>query len=84
MMSGSGCSVLAMTEHTVSLNGRAAANIRAELAKRRLTQEDVATRAGLSRVVLTDLLAERSRITLDKLEAIAGVLDVEPSKLLND
>lgn len=81
MTSGGGCSVLAMTD---TLNGRAAANIRAELARRRLTQEDVASRAGMPRTVLTELLAERTRITLDKLEALAAVLEVEPAKLLND
>jgi transcriptional regulator with XRE-family HTH domain len=69
---------------TDTLNGRAAANIRAELAKRRLTQESFAEACGMPRTVLTELLAERTRITLERLETIAGVLDIEPAKLLND
>lgn len=67
-----------------TLNGRAAANIRAEIARRRLRQEDMATALEWPRTVLSELLNERTQITLTKLEQIAGVLDVDPSKLLND
>lgn len=81
MTSGGGCSVLAMTD---TLNGRAAANIRAELARRRLTQEQFAEACQMPRTVLTELLAERTRITLERLETIARVLELEPAKLLND
>lgn len=69
---------------TDTLNGRVAANIRAEIAKRRLRQDDVATALDWPRSVLSELLNERTQITLTKLEKIAAVLDVEPSKLLND
>ena len=67
-----------------TLNGRAAANIRAVLAVRRMTHEELAVKAGLSRGVVTAMLSGGSNITLRKLELMAGALDVEPSKLLND
>ena len=73
--------VLAMTD---TLNGRAAANLRGEIVRRGLTQEQFADRAGLSRNTLGNLLAGRTTIDLDRLERFAEILDVEPSKLLND
>lgn len=69
---------------TDTLNGRAAANIRAELARRRITQEEFAERIGMGRTAVTAMLAGQTAITLPKLERIADALDVEPSKLLND
>lgn len=69
---------------TDSLNSRTAANIRAELARRRITQEEFADRLGMGRTSVTAMLLGQTAITLPKLERIAAVLDVEPSKLLND
>lgn len=69
---------------TDSLNSRTAANIRAELARRRITQEEFAERIGMGRTSVTAMLLGQTAITLPKLERIAAVLDVEPSKLLND
>lgn len=81
MTSGIDATVLPMTD---TLNSRAAANIRAEMARHRVSQEDLATAAGLSRPALSDLLGEKTQITLAKLDAIATALEVEPAKLLND
>jgi len=67
-----------------TLNSRTAANIRAELARRRITQEEFAERIGMGRTSVTAMLAGQTAITLPKLERIADVLEVEPSKLLND
>jgi len=69
---------------TDTLNGRTAANIRAELARRRITQEEFAERIGMGRTSVTAMLLGQTAITLPKLERIAAVLEVEPSKLLND
>lgn len=66
---------------TDTLNGRAAANIRAELARRELTQVELASRLGLSESALSRRL---KKLTLWDLDNIALVLQVEPSKLLND
>lgn len=69
---------------TDTLNGRAAANIRAQMARHKVKHEDLATAAGLSRSALGDLLSEKTQITLSKLDAIATALEVEPAKLLDD
>lgn len=69
---------------TDTLNSRTAANIRAELARRRITQEEFAERIGMGRTSVTAMLLGQTAITLPKLERIADVLEVEPSKLLND
>lgn len=69
---------------TDTLNGRTAANIRAELARRRITQEEFAERIGMGRTSVTAMLLGQTAITLPKLQRIAEYLEVEPSKLLND
>jgi transcriptional regulator with XRE-family HTH domain len=67
-----------------TLNSRTAANIRAELARRRITQEEFAERLGMGRTSVTAMLLGQTAITLPKLERIAELLEMEPSKLLND
>lgn len=74
--------VLAMT--TDSLSGRVAANIRAELARRRLTHEEFADTMHMSRQAMTNRLLGRTPISLDELADFAAALDVEPAKLIND
>jgi transcriptional regulator with XRE-family HTH domain len=69
---------------TDTLNGRVAANIRAEMARRQINQETLAAATGLSRPALSDLLLNKTQITLTKLDAIAHALEVEPAKLIND
>lgn len=69
---------------TDTLNGRAAANIRAELARRQMTQEQLADQIGMGRTAVTAMLANQTGITLTKLERIAGLFGIEPAKLLND
>lgn len=69
---------------TDTLNDRVAANIRAELARRKITQEQFAESIGMGRTAFTALVAGRTAINLRKLERIATVLKVEPSKLLSD
>lgn len=69
---------------TLQLNSRAAANLRAELARRQIKQEEFAQSIGMSRPTLTAILNGQTNITLSRLEVIAAALDLEPSKLLND
>lgn len=69
---------------TLELNSRTAANIRAELARKQIKQEQFAELVGMSRPRLTMLLNGQTNITLSRLEVIAAALEVEPSKLLND
>lgn len=67
-----------------SLTETAAGNIRAELGRRQWSQTTLADKLGWTRSTLSTMLAGRQHITLAKLEQIADVLEVEPSKLLND
>lgn len=67
-----------------TLSGRVAANLRAELARRGLTQEQFADRAGVHRTTMTRMLSGTTTLDLERLEQLAGLLELEPSKLLND
>jgi len=69
---------------TDTLNSRAAANIRGEIARRGLTQEEFAERAGMSRNTLGNLLAGRTVIDLYRLDLFARLLEVEPARLITD
>lgn len=69
---------------TDTLSGRAAANLRAEIARRNLTQEEFADRAGISRNTLGNILAGRTVLDLDRLDTFARLLEIEPAKLIND
>jgi transcriptional regulator with XRE-family HTH domain len=67
-----------------TLSGRVAANLRAELARRGLTQETFADQAGVHRTTMTRMLNGSTSMDLERLEQLARILEVEPSKLLND
>lgn len=67
-----------------TLNDRVATNIRAELTRRKLTQEEFAEKAKLGRTTMQALLAGRVGISIDRLALFAAILEVEPAKLLND
>ena len=65
-----------------TLNSRTAANIRAELARRRITQEEFAATLGIGRTAVTAMLNGQTAITLDKLELVAAALGMDPRDLL--
>lgn len=67
-----------------TLNSRAASNLRGEIARRNMTQEEFADKARISRNTLGNILNGRTVIDLDRLQVFAGLLDIEPAKLLND
>lgn len=67
-----------------TLNDRVATNIRAELTRRKLTQEEFAAKAKIGRTTMQALLAGRVGITINRLALFASILEVEPAKLLND
>ncbi|MBT1155875.1 helix-turn-helix transcriptional regulator [Aminobacter anthyllidis] len=52
--------------------------------ERRLSQEQLAHLAGCARAYLSGAEAGRRNATLDILEALATVLEVEPADLLKD
>ena len=67
-----------------TLNRTAAGNMRAELARRGMLQSELADKLKLTRPTVTAILNGTTSITLDRLQQIADVLEVEPAKLLND
>jgi transcriptional regulator with XRE-family HTH domain len=69
---------------TDTLNRRAAANLRGEIARRNLTQEEFAEKAQISRNTLGNLLAGRTVLDLDRLELFARLLEIEPARLITD
>lgn len=69
---------------TDTLNGRAATNLRAEIVRKGMTQEEFAEKANFTRATLGNILAGRTAIDLPRLELFAKLLEIEPSKLLND
>jgi transcriptional regulator with XRE-family HTH domain len=69
---------------TDTLSGRAATNLKAEIIRRGMTQEEFAEKAGISRITMSRILNGHTDMDLTRLEKFAAVLGVEPSKLLND
>lgn len=60
----------------------AAGNVRAEMARRRITQEMLAPILGISQPALSRRLRGQLPFDLDELEALARFLDVDPSRFL--
>lgn len=67
---------------TLVLNDRARRNIRAELARREITQEQFADLVGMGRTAAIALLAGRTNITLSRLETVARALRIPATDLL--
>jgi len=67
---------------TQTLSGAVAANIRAELARQRVSQAQVAERLGLSQAAVSRRLTGQTPFELDEVAAVADLLAVAPSHLL--
>lgn len=67
-----------------TLSDQVASNLRAELSRRRISQETFAEMAGISRSSLNQRLNGRTVLDLAELEQFADLLGIEPAKLLND
>lgn len=67
---------------TDTLNALVAANIRAELARRRIRHEDLAEGLNLTRPAVSRLVNGQTDLTLSKVEKIARYFDVDPHSLL--
>lgn len=61
-----------------------AANVRAELARKRISQTEVAARLGVSRQNVAQRLSGRVDFRVGELVAIAGLLDIPVAALLVD
>ena len=70
------------TAGDVPLSVVVAANVRAEAARRGMTQADVARAMGLSRMAVSDRYRGRTPWTLDELEAVSSRLRCPVSALL--
>lgn len=60
-----------------------AAEIRAEIARQRLTQTELAARMGISQAAFSRNLNGRVPLTVDFVQEVAGVLGVPISRFLN-
>lgn len=61
-----------------------AANVRAEIARQRITQRTLASALGMSPAAMSDRLSGKTPIDVNELEAIARFLKVSPESLLKD
>lgn len=68
----------------MNLNQTISMNIRAYRKYHKLTQKELAERAGITRCHLNDIEHSRKNMSLQTLEQIAKKLDVEPYKLLKN
>ena len=66
---------------TSSFADAVAANIRAEAARHRLTQTELARALGMSQVAVSDRHRGRTPWTLNEIEAVAQLLGTTTSKL---
>lgn len=71
-------------DHAMNLRKIFGLNLQRLRRERRLSQEQLAHLAGCARAYLSGAEAGRRNATLDMLEALATVLEVEPAELLKD
>lgn len=60
-----------------------AANVRAEMARRRVTQRDIGAALGIAHSAVSHRLTGRTAFDVNELATIAGLLDVEVSDLVD-
>lgn len=65
------------------LNDRVAAEVRAELARRQMTQQDLAAIVGMSQASVSERLRGKTMFTLDDIERFATALEVHPAVFLD-
>lgn len=70
--------------HAMNLRKIFGLNLQRLRRERRLSQEQLAHLAGCARAYLSGAEAGRRNATLDMVEALARVLEVEPAELLMD
>lgn len=58
--------------------------VKAEMARRGLTQRAVAKALGISEPAVSERFNGKTRLTVDELVSIAGILDVAVSVLVSD
>lgn len=73
-----------MTERNATTADTVAANIRAEMARQRLTQNAVAVEVGMSPAAISQRLSGKTAISVDDLVRLARALNVTAEALLKD
>ena len=68
---------------TKSTTQRVAANLRAEMARQRMTQEALAAAAGLSQQAVSRRLLGHGSLTVDDVERFADILGITTDRLLS-
>jgi transcriptional regulator with XRE-family HTH domain len=65
-----------------SLGDVVSSNLRAEVARRRIPQEQLAARLGMSQQAVSDRLRGRVKMSVDDLGRLADLLGLQPAELL--
>ena len=73
-----------MDETTSTATDRVAANIRAEMARQRLSQSAVAGAVGMSPAAMSQRLTGKTPIDVNELVRLAAVLDIPAESLLRE
>ena len=73
-----------MDETTSTATDRVAANIRAEMARQRLSQSTVAGAVGMSPAAMSQRLTGKTPIDVNELVRLAAVLDIPAESLLRE
>lgn len=63
---------------------RIASNVRAEMARRRITQTEIAKKAGIPQSGLSRRLVGSTPFTVNEIERIAEVLDIQVNELIGE
>lgn len=79
-----GAAALNYANNEVGLNAIVSANIRAESAWRRITQKELAAAMGLTAQAISHKWHGRRGWTLEDIEKLALIFDMEPAELLHD
>lgn len=68
----------------VTASQRIASTVRAELARRRISQTTVGERLGISQAAVSRRLSGQQPLDVNELTALAGLLDMPVSALIED
>ena len=79
-----GAAAAKYANYEVELNDIVSANIRAESAVRRITQTELADSIGLTRAAVSHKWNGRRPWTLEDIQKVSLVLNLEPAELLRD
>lgn len=68
----------------MSLNEEVGQRIKKYRTEKRISQQELGDRLGLTKSFVSKLETNRKKISLDRIESISNVLDIDPKQLLVD